>query len=39
MTIAEGLSFGCPLSRAPILGASSLFAAFLSRIHPSEVRL
>jgi len=36
MTIAVGLSFGSPVSRAPILGASSLSAAIPDHDNLSE---
>jgi len=39
MTIAVGLSFGCPVSRAPILGVSSPSAAFPDPINLSEAGL
>jgi len=39
MTIAAGLSFGCPVSRAPILGASSPSAAFPDHANLSEAGL
>lgn len=39
MTIAAGLSFGCPVSRAQMSGAPSLFAAFPDHENLSEAGL
>jgi hypothetical protein len=39
MTIAVGLSFGCPVSRAPIMGVSSLSAIFPDHENLSEAGL
>jgi hypothetical protein len=39
MTIAAGLSFGCPVSRAPMPDAQGLTAAFPDQDNPSEAGL
>jgi hypothetical protein len=39
MTIAAGLSFGCPVSRDPISGVISLSAAFPDQTNLSEAGL